>query len=275
MPVGASLRTLCQCHNETFNVFSHLVPLVLHTWGSVLLLLGSAEASEWSSLLFAREAVAALNFAASVAYHLCMPSAVTPGTYTRLLLTDWMTVMANVLVTLACDLRFSLPCAAPWMLWAPLVGAVALGAASGLLLPFRVARLVVGGLLGALMVATVWLRATSPLGTSSGGMMWVATVLMVALGFALNVSRLPERFPPLTGKLDYAGNSHNLMHVLTGEPAARVAQPTPSPAAIVTPSLEDHPASALPAACQRAASLLGTIALRDDFKVFASRGAQC
>lgn len=226
MPVAGSLRTLWQCHNETFNVLSHLVPFAAHACGSALLLFGSAEGAGWSSLLLIREAVAALNFAASVAYHLCMPSAATPSSYTRLLFTDWMSVMANVLVTLACVLSLSLPCAPAWTLWAALAAVVAVGAASGLLLPFRVARLVVGGLLGSLMVATVWVRATSQLGSSQGGSLWVITVVMVAIGFALNVSRLPERVPALTGKLDFVGNSHNLMHLLTGEWTAQ--GPTPA-----------------------------------------------
>lgn len=226
MPVAASLRTLWQCHNETFNVLSHLVPFVAHTCGSLLMLLGVAEGPAWASLLFIREAVAALNFAASVAYHLCMPSATTPSSYTRLLFTDWMSVMANVLVTLACVLRLSLPCAPAWMLWAALAAVVAVGAGSGLLLPFKVARVVVGGLLGSLMIATVWVRSTSPLGSSSGGSLWALTVIMVAIGFALNISRLPERVPALTGRLDFAGNSHNLMHLLTGE-TRRAGLPPP------------------------------------------------
>lgn len=209
------LHSLLYVHNETGNILTHVLPLLFivargPSWESLQEL--RAPLVAWLVLL-----VLALPWAASTLYHIFMPHHGGRQVYLALLRLDIVCICASVSLG-------PLPhvCVAAWSLGTAAATAV-------LMLTYWLACLY--SLIRALKATTAWQSRTcfgppllivvacwflrvSPWGVGhpNGALVVPPMMGLFVLGGVLGALRVPERWAP--GRLDLAGNSHQIMHVV-------------------------------------------------------------
>lgn len=216
---AAALASLFRVHNETGNIWVHLLA---GAWLAAAA--GGLPLAEPHFLaVAAADAAAALCCGLSVVYHLWMPAAPTPAAYAALLSTDLMGVWAANTGSLVALAHLLFPCGSAAAVAAcgalPAAGSLAwilVGARTPAqrLPAFAVVFLVRLGLIVATAAAAAAPWPPQLLAAH------LAAEAAVVVGAVVNVLRLPERAFP--GRFDLLLNSHQLMHCLTA--AALLAQ---------------------------------------------------
>jgi Haemolysin-III related len=199
-------------HNETWNVFTHLVPGLVHAWLLV--------STPWEQLdpvaVIAAFFVLCVSvcFFLSARYHLFMPTGVSASAYRALLNADVVGVNTCFLGATTCMLWLPLACTSPALKTAFLLGVYVVSTAL-VVLAHDVRQRGAGFLVMVLgMVVALAARFQSVFAGEDSALIWVTGIVLLVLGGAINVARVPERFAA-AGALDYALNSHFIMHVLT------------------------------------------------------------
>ncbi|GMH44266.1 hypothetical protein BSKO_12200 [Bryopsis sp. KO-2023] len=209
------VRSVSQVHNETGNIWSHLLPLTIWT---LLLALGVITPWKFAPWAFFWSAVSiCCCFTGSILYHTFMGcdchyrgwlSLDICGIYFVLVGSQW----AGMLIGFACHPRLGKASVALYYL----VGA--LGIVSSLRAKTSKQR---GLPLLALLALRIAFLSTRPtLGGASMEAFWVyaAAEVVSFVGGVVNVLRIPERWGPppkprTQARFDYWANSHQLMHI--------------------------------------------------------------
>ena len=212
-----ALRSLFSLHNETLNVWTHLLCLLLCLYWLLFSDVGPHVDHAHSWVLLLSDAVSACCFAGSTAYHLFMSSTVSQAHYARLLTFDMLgVILVNVGASIALT-WLSLPChsgprlalvsllpAAFTLVWVLLGPRSVLSRASafGMQWLARVAVIVYA----ATHATTAW--PTRVL------FLWGAAECFPLVGAIINISRWPERaFPGHPAAVFAGANSHTLFHL--------------------------------------------------------------
>lgn len=208
------LKSLMYLHNETGNIVTHAVPLMF------IVLQGPRWASLWGLneplLSWAVLAVMVLPWAASTVYHIFMAHRGGEWVYKLLLGIDLVGICTTV-------------CLGP--LPHVYVSALGLGKAAAVVVVliychaclYSLARAVKAQnswdsrtcfALPVLIVAACWVLRVSPWGVGhpEGGVFVPPMIALFVLGGLTGAAFVPERWAP--GRMDLAGNSHQIMHVL-------------------------------------------------------------
>lgn len=206
------IATLFTYHNETINVASHLIPLIVHVAFVLRFPWSSSDPTFAALLLF--EWCAITCMALSVCYHLFMAAAHDPVSYRALLNADLVGVCLAISGGIIGQAMLASACLDERIRIGIILGGFAAAVAGVLVAPNVIWRGVAFlTLIGSLVFFAVQ-RLYTPLGLTGSGS-WLLGIAALFGGGLCNSLRIPERWMA-PGTLDYAFNSHNLMHVLTG-----------------------------------------------------------
>ncbi|XP_070566614.1 progestin and adipoQ receptor family member 4-like [Ptychodera flava] len=217
MSVVGCLYSLFYFHNESINVYSHLLPLLyillmmpVHLpWQTIS---GSVT---WLSILHSASVVVVLS--GSVAYHLCMNHCRGRTVYKKLLRIDvcgiWTVntfgCLANVSAT------FGDRSIGGWLVPAGLYVLFSIVSLRMVLSSRTQLDRAIAFLVPSLArYIAIYLRATGYLGGSPTALQYIiCTEVLSLIGATINVCRIPERWSP--GLFDYVFNSHQIFHFLS------------------------------------------------------------
>lgn len=214
----SALASVLSLHNETANIFSHLLPgVVAARWAAAALggpLAGPAGGP--AALVGLADAATAACLFCSVGYHTLMPATATRAAYDALLAVDVWGVWAVNVGAGAAVAYTLLPCAASGAA-AALRAALVLAPAAAMFVALAAcartprARALAFGLAWAARVGALVASAALRLAPWPPGRLLahLAAEAAPALGAAANVARWPERLAP--GRFDFA-HSHTLFH---------------------------------------------------------------
>eukprot|EP00667_Euglena_gracilis_P015486 EG_transcript_16108 len=215
LSVWQGTLSLFQLHNESGNVWSHLLPGLLFTFLAVHhCRVGS---SLWPAISSGCAALAIAMWC-SVAYHLYMPCCRSHAAYCVLLKLDVVAIILALAVSQFVTLAYGYPCvevAIQRALAAGFYAIAMLAIAASLTLRSIKGR----AALGATFCALRFLTSAYIYGAKASHFHWYAAAGWHAAAYGLtfcggtvNAARFPERGRP--GRFDYWLNSHQLMHIL-------------------------------------------------------------
>jgi len=208
-------RSLFAAHNETGNVWTHLLPAAL--WMAVARDHARIGSAPDLAIAFGCGTMA-LSMWCSVAYHLYMPCCRTRGGYCCLLKADVVAILAALASTQLVTLLYGYPCFSPATragLFLVLYGIAAVAIAGSFALSsIRGRALLCAGFCLARLATTlaVYINTAAVCGTFAAFGHHLLGYAFTFAGGYVNASRLPERWQP--GQWDLWGNSHQLMHIL-------------------------------------------------------------
>lgn len=221
-------------HNETWNVLTHAIPLVM----AVMFLVSNdwhARPAQYA-LYGAQVMGIVLVLAGSSTYHMMMPACTTQKAYDRLLLADALCIWVLQFSIVCGVVHYGFVCAPP--------GVKALAAvpfpllALYLLISARTARdrMVATGVLCLARYVAYALRPFIGHNSAAPLVYYLLGEALMFVGGYINVRRLPERYSP--GRFDIGLNSHQLFHVLTAAAMACVCVAAASDCAYLELSAE-------------------------------------
>jgi adiponectin receptor len=209
------LGTLFTIHNETINVWSHLVPAIL------LMYLAIVNQDEFGWIYSACNFTSSVVFWASAAYHLFMPCCASHSSYLALVNCDVLACLLSVTTTSLSFIYYGNRCASTtlqvfgtvvMLLSAAMVTYVVLVtkmSAAGRVKLFGIhcmLRLSLG-------VVIMWPKVSHH-GFEQSFYYHVTSFFILGGGGFVNGKRIPERWFPDVRWLDFLLNSHNLWHYL-------------------------------------------------------------
>ena len=210
--VWECVESLFAYHNETLNIYSHLLPFVLHAWW--LVSDHGLDQDPLRVVAFPYQVMVTICMLCSSAYHTFMSACTSPEGYKLLLSVDVGSVAASMAAAGLNVAWLPLACVSPFWKLGFFLG----GGALGITLVLK-AKNVVGRGLGFLLLVGmvaggVALRMFTEFGGTKGDSLWIASALLTTIGGFLNATRIPERWGP-PGFWDFHLNSHTLMHLMT------------------------------------------------------------
>jgi adiponectin receptor len=212
MSVPRALLSLFQWHNETVNVWSHLVPALGLFW---FVLSPPMDGSIFhvciASFLFI--------FSASVSYHLFMPCCSTEKSYRKLLSCDVLGALASITISAFSFLIHGYKCSeqsSVVVICFIFIVAFALLLVANVKLKLTVGqRVFVFGIFCLLRLALSIVALLPKLQTHGFHLSiyyHVSSFFILMVGGLVNALRIPERWLPSCRWMDYVMNSHNLWH---------------------------------------------------------------
>mmetsp|Transcript_11162 Transcript_11162/g.27380 ORF Transcript_11162/g.27380 Transcript_11162/m.27380 type:complete len:307 (-) Transcript_11162:1538-2458(-) len=210
LTVGQCVRSIFMLHNETGNIWTHLLPI----FNLVSLYVKPGIWPDAPFTFLAATLPSIICLVCSIIYHSFMPLP-SHKTYDRLLLVDYLSVFNVMLWPTAFLINGSFHCqetARPTLLAlygvvaaAMLVVAVRANTAAKRLVPF--------GVMSAFRLSLQIARAAVGQASPRGSMFFLFVEVFGIGGGLLNATRYPEKRWP--GMFDTWFNSHQVMHVLT------------------------------------------------------------
>lgn len=206
------LRSVFEFHNETGNIWSHLMPLIgcIWFWCNEF----SSQTSEMSNgqlYILLLSICSVIVFAGSVSYHTFMAAVHTADAYNLLMLVDVLGIGVLQVYQMYTIIAFSFPCASDtFHLLLPSLTACF---AFYLLIKAEKAsdRGKAFGLIALVRWGVILARLCASLAPAATVLHFLSAEVSLLVGGAINVLRVPEIFG--RGRFDMLLNSHQIMHI--------------------------------------------------------------